>query len=227
MPLPVTRVTPPSGPARLELAEPVEYRELIAFLIWRDIKVRYKQTTLGVAWAVAAAAPHDDRLHGGLRAARAAAVRRRAVSVFTLAGAAAVAVVLRRRVSGSANSLVGSASLITKVYFPRLIVPLAAVLATLVDFAMSFVVLLALMVYYRHRADGRRHLPAAVHAARAGGLARRRAVVLGAERPVPRRAVRAAVRDAGLAVRVARRVLGVARQVAGRAIGSASTRWPA
>jgi lipopolysaccharide transport system permease protein len=147
LPLPVTRVTPPSGLARLELAELVEYRELIAFLIWRDIKVRYKQTTLGVLWAWLQ--PILTMIVFTVVFGRLARLPSDGLPypIFTLA-ALLPWQLFSSAVTGSANSLVGSGSLITKVYFPRLIVPLSAVLATLVDFAVSFVVLIALMAYY-------------------------------------------------------------------------------
>jgi lipopolysaccharide transport system permease protein len=148
LPLPVTRVTPPAGLARLELSELVEYRELIAFLIWRDIKVRYKQTTLGVLWAWLQ--PVLTMIVFTVVFGRLARLPSDGLPypIFTLA-ALLPWQLFSSAVSGSANSLVGSGSLITKVYFPRLIVPLSSVLATLVDFAVSFVVLLVLMAYYR------------------------------------------------------------------------------
>jgi lipopolysaccharide transport system permease protein len=147
LPLPVTRVTPPVGLARLELSELIEYRELIAFLIWRDIKVRYKQTTLGVLWAWLQ--PVLTMIVFTVVFGRLAHLPSDGLPypIFTLA-ALLPWQLFSSAVSGSANSLVGSGSLITKVYFPRLIVPLSAVLATVVDFAVSFVVLLALMAYY-------------------------------------------------------------------------------
>jgi len=153
LPLPVTRVTPPVGLARLELSELIEYRELIAFLIWRDIKVRYKQTTLGVLWAWLQ--PVLTMIVFTVVFGRLAHLPSDGLPypIFTLA-ALLPWQLFSSAVSGSANSLVGSGSLITKVYFPRLIVPLSAVLATLVDFAVSFVVLLALMAYYHIAPSG-------------------------------------------------------------------------
>jgi len=145
---PVTRVTPPVGLARLELTELIEYRELIAFLIWRDIKVRYKQTTLGVLWAWLQ--PVLTMILFTVVFGRLAQLPSDGLPypIFTLA-ALLPWQLFSSALTGSANSLVGSGGLITKVYFPRLIVPLAAVLATLADFAVSFVVLLAMMAYYR------------------------------------------------------------------------------
>jgi lipopolysaccharide transport system permease protein len=146
-PLPLTRITASSTRFDLELAELVEYRELIAFLIWRDIKVRYKQTTLGVLWAWLQ--PVVTMIVFTVVFGRLARLPSEGLPypVFTLT-ALLPWQLFASALTGSANSLVGSGSLITKVYFPRLIVPLAAVLATLVDFVVSFVVLLVLMAYY-------------------------------------------------------------------------------
>jgi lipopolysaccharide transport system permease protein len=146
-PLPLTRITASSTRFDLELAELVEYRELIAFLIWRDIKVRYKQTTLGVLWAWLQ--PVVTMIVLTVVFGRLARLPSEGLPypVFTLT-ALLPWQLFASALTGSANSLVGSGSLITKVYFPRLIVPLAAVLATLVDFVVSFVVLLVLMAYY-------------------------------------------------------------------------------
>jgi homopolymeric O-antigen transport system permease protein len=146
--IPLTKITARPPGFDLHLSELVEYRELIAFLVWRDIKVRYKQTTLGVMWAWLQ--PVLTMIVFTVVFGRLARLPSDGLPypVFTLA-ALLPWQMFSSAVSGSANSLVGSGGLITKVYFPRLIVPLAAVLATLVDFVVSFVVLLALMAYYR------------------------------------------------------------------------------
>ena len=145
--LPITRVAPPSGWIQLGLSEAFAYRELVAFLIWRDIKVRYKQTTLGVLWAWIQ--PVMTMVVFSVVFGRLAGLPSDGVPypVFTLAGLMPWQL-FASAVSGSANSLVGSGSLITKVYFPRIIVPIASVFATLVDFAVSFVVLIVMMGYY-------------------------------------------------------------------------------
>src|SRR5207244_8166368 len=110
-------------------------------------KVRYKQTTLGIAWAVLQ--PLMTMVLFTIIFGRLAGLPSDGLPypLFTLA-ALLPWQVFASSLSGSANSLVGSAGLITKVYFPRLVVPLAAVLSTLVDFAVSFALLLALMAYY-------------------------------------------------------------------------------
>ena len=124
------------------------YRELLFFLTWRDVKVRYKQTALGAAWAILQ--PVFMMLIFTIFFGRLAGVDSAGVPypLFALSGLVPWTF-FSNAVTASSNSLVGSANLITKVYFPRLIVPTAAMLAGLVDFFLSFLVLVALMVYYR------------------------------------------------------------------------------
>jgi lipopolysaccharide transport system permease protein len=123
------------------------YRELLYFLIWRDVKVRYKQTALGVAWAIIQ--PLFTMLVFSLFFGRLAGVPSDNVPypVFAYAGLLPWTF-FANAIGNSGNSLVGSANLITKVYFPRVIIPAAAVGAGLVDLAISFVVLIPLMIYY-------------------------------------------------------------------------------
>jgi lipopolysaccharide transport system permease protein len=146
--LQVTRMEPPTGWAPLRLREVVDFRELAAFMVWRDVKVRYKQTALGVAWAVIQ--PVTAMVLFAIVFGRIAGLPSDGVPypLFAFVGLLPWQL-FASSLTGSANSLVGSAGLLTKVYFPRLIVPLAASLATLVDFAVSFVVLGVLMAYYR------------------------------------------------------------------------------
>jgi lipopolysaccharide transport system permease protein len=146
--LSVTRVEPPKGWAQLQLRELAEYRELALFMAWRDIKVRYKQTLLGVAWAIVQ--PLMAMLLFTIVFGRIARLPSDGVPypLFSFAGLLPWQL-FAASLLGSANSLVGSGGLLTKVYFPRLIVPLAATLATLVDFLVSFAVLAVLMAYYR------------------------------------------------------------------------------
>ncbi len=146
--LPVTRVVPPTGWAELRLAELVEYRELAAFLVWRDVKVRYKQTALGVAWAILQ--PLATMVLFTIVFGRLAGLPSDGTPypLFALVGLLPWQV-FAGSLTGAAQSLVGSAGLITKVYFPRLVVPLASALATLVDFFVASIVLAGLMAYYR------------------------------------------------------------------------------
>ena len=124
------------------------YRELLFFLTWRDVKVRYKQTVLGVGWAILQ--PLFMMLVFTIFFGRLAAVDSAGIPypLFALAGLVPWTF-FANSITASGNSLVGSAHLITKVYFPRLIVPAAAILASLVDFLLAFVMLCILMVYYR------------------------------------------------------------------------------
>jgi lipopolysaccharide transport system permease protein len=132
----------------LNLKEIWAYRELLFFLTWRDVKVRYKQTVLGAAWAILQ--PLFMMIIFTIFFGRLAGVGSSGVPypVFALAGLVPWTF-FANTVTASGNSLVGSAHLITKVYFPRLIVPAAAMMAGLVDFVLAFVLLVVLMIYYR------------------------------------------------------------------------------
>jgi lipopolysaccharide transport system permease protein len=124
------------------------FRELVYFLALRDIKVRYKQTALGAAWAILQ--PVMTMVVFSVFFGRLAGIPSDGVPYPVFAFAALLPWQLfAYALSESSNSLVVSQNLITKVYFPRLVIPLAAVLAGLVDFAITFVVLLILMWSYR------------------------------------------------------------------------------
>jgi lipopolysaccharide transport system permease protein len=131
-----------------ELRDLWAFRELIYFLTWRDIKVRYKQTSLGVAWAILQ--PLLTMVIFTIFFGRLAGVPSDNVPYPLFAYAGLVPwTFFSNAVGNSGNSLVGNANLITKVYFPRMIIPGAAVAAGLVDFAFAFVILILLMIYYR------------------------------------------------------------------------------
>ena len=123
------------------------YRELLYFLTWRDVKIRYKQTLLGAAWAVLQ--PLLLMLIFTFFFARLAGISSGNVPypLFAYAGLLPWTF-FANAVTTSGNSLVSSTNLITKVYFPRIIIPAAAVAAGLVDFAIACVLLVALMIYY-------------------------------------------------------------------------------
>jgi len=123
------------------------YRELVGFLTWRDVKVRYKQTVLGVAWAVIQ--PLMTMVLFSVVFGRVAQLPSEGMPypLFTFA-ALLPWQLFSGGIAGASNSLVGSAGLLTKVYFPRLVIPIAAVAGTLVDFAIAFVILLTMMVWY-------------------------------------------------------------------------------
>ena len=132
----------------LNLAELWEYRELLFFFVWRDVKVRYKQTALGATWAILQ--PLLTMLiftifFGGLAKVGSDGLP---YPIFSYAGLLPWTF-FAQGLGQAANSLVGASNLIKKVYFPRLIVPLASVLTGLVDFAVAFTVLIGLMVWYR------------------------------------------------------------------------------
>jgi homopolymeric O-antigen transport system permease protein len=131
----------------LELGHLWEYRELLFFLVWRDVKVRYKQTALGVAWAVLQ--PLLATLIFSVFFGRLAKIPSDGVPYPVFAYVALVPwQYFANALTLSSNSLVASQNLITKVYFPRLIIPLGSVIAGLVDFCFAFVVLIGMMFYY-------------------------------------------------------------------------------
>jgi lipopolysaccharide transport system permease protein len=140
-------ITPPKRWPELALGDLWAYRELVFFLVWRDLKVRYKQTVLGIAWAVLQ--PLVTVIIFTTLFSRLAGLPSEGVPypVFTLA-ALLPWQLFAAAVTGSSNSLVGSSNLLTKVYFPRLIIPIAAVVSTLADFVISLVLLAGLMAWY-------------------------------------------------------------------------------
>jgi lipopolysaccharide transport system permease protein len=141
------KIVPPSRWAALEIGELWKYRELLYFLVWRDIKVRYKQTALGAAWAVIQ--PFFMMVVFSLFFGRLANVPSDGspYPIFTFC-ALLPWQLFANALTESSNSLVGNQNLITKVYFPRLVVPLSAVLSGVVDFLIAFVMLLGMMLYY-------------------------------------------------------------------------------
>lgn len=144
---PIVRIRPSKSSVAVDLRDLWAYRELLYFLTWRDLKVRYKQTALGIAWAIIQ--PFFTMVIFTLFFGRLAGVPSDGVPypVFVYAGLL-VWTFFANAVSGSGNSLVSNANLLTKVYFPRMIIPGAAVGAGLVDFAVAFVILVGMMIYY-------------------------------------------------------------------------------
>jgi lipopolysaccharide transport system permease protein len=123
------------------------YRELLYFLIWRDVKIRYKQTLLGAAWAIIQ--PLLTMLIFTLIFSRVAKIASNGIPYPVFAYAALLPwTFFANAITTSGNSIVGSSHIITKVYFPRMIIPVAAVCAGLVDLAVAFPLLVALMLYY-------------------------------------------------------------------------------
>lgn len=145
--IPVFRIEPSHGRILLKLDELWAYRELLYFLIWRDIKVRYKQTLLGASWAIIQ--PFFTMVVFSIFFGRLAKIPSDGVPYPIFSYAALLPwTFFAHGLQSSAASLVGSANMIKKVYFPRLIIPLSAVTSGLVDFALAFLVLIALMVHY-------------------------------------------------------------------------------
>jgi lipopolysaccharide transport system permease protein len=142
-----THIEPTRGWVRINLSELWQYQELIYFLVWRDIKVRYKQTALGAAWAILQ--PFLTMVVFSIFFGRLAGVPSDGLPYPLFAYTALLPWQLfSYALSESGNSLINNQRLISKIYFPRLIVPFAAVLAGLVDFAIAFVVLLGMMIFY-------------------------------------------------------------------------------
>jgi lipopolysaccharide transport system permease protein len=143
----VTLIKPSYGWLPLNLRSVWEYRDLLHFLTWRDVKVRYKQTALGVTWAIIqpllvmgafsiffgrlAKIPSDGH----------------PFPIFALSGLIPWQL-FAHALAQSSNSLVANERLITKIFFPRLLIPLSAVLSGLIDFVIAFVIVLVLLVHY-------------------------------------------------------------------------------
>ena len=147
---PTLLIRPSRGWAALDLADLWQYRELIYFLTWRDIKVRYKQTVLGGAWAILQ--PFLTMVVFSVFFGRLAGIPSDGLPYPIFAYCALLPWQLfAHALTESSNSLVANERLITKVYFPRLVVPISAVLAGLLDFLVAFVVLIGMMMYYHIR----------------------------------------------------------------------------
>lgn len=145
----VTFLKPAKGWLSIDFKELWRYRELIYFLTWRDIKVRYKQAVLGIAWAVLQPLMTMvifTVIFGTLLKTPSQGIPYPLFSLTALLPWQLFASALQR----SSTSLVGNANLLTKIYFPRLAIPMASIFAALVDFLISFVVLIGVMIYYRY-----------------------------------------------------------------------------
>ena len=146
--LPRTRRKPSGGWAWPRLRELWEYRELLFFFVWRDIKVRYKQTVLGALWAIIQ--PFFTMVVFSLFFGRRAKIPSDDLPYPIFSYAALVPwTFFSNALTQASNSLVVSANMIKKIYFPRLTLPIATVLAGIVDFVLAFIVLLGMMLYYR------------------------------------------------------------------------------
>jgi homopolymeric O-antigen transport system permease protein len=145
--VPVIRIEPSRGWVSLRLGELWEYRELLYFLIWRDIKVRYKQTIMGAAWAIIQ--PFFTMVVFSVFFGRLAKIPSEGIPYPVFSYAALVPwIFFSNGLSQASNSLVGSSNLLKKVYFPRLAMPIAMVLSGVVDFVLAFAVLLGMMLTF-------------------------------------------------------------------------------
>jgi lipopolysaccharide transport system permease protein len=139
---------PTRGWSALNLRDLWKYRELVYFLTWRDIKVRYKQTILGASWAVIQ--PLVNMVVLTIIFGRLANMSTEGIPrpIFTFTALLPWGL-FSKALSDAGRSMLSNRSMITKIYFPRLIIPLSSVMSGVVDFAIQFVVLIAMMVYYR------------------------------------------------------------------------------
>jgi lipopolysaccharide transport system permease protein len=143
----VTVIRPSAGWRAIDLAELWEYRGLLYFLVWRDVKIRYKQTVLGASWAIIQ--PFLTMVVFSVFFGRLARVPSDGIPYPIFSFAALVPwTFFANGLVQSANSVVGSQELVKKVYFPRLAIPVSAVLAGGVDFGIAFLVLLGMMAFY-------------------------------------------------------------------------------
>jgi len=143
----ITRIGPKRGFFSIDLAEIWSYRELLYFLTWRDIKIRYKQTAIGVTWAVLQ--PVLTTVIFALLFSRFAGFTTTVpYPLFALSGLL-IWLFVHTAVSMASTSFVNNSQLVTKVYFPRLIVPVADTVASLFDLVFGLAILAMLMIYYR------------------------------------------------------------------------------
>ena len=145
--IPVIRIRPASDRLASGLKELWQYRELLYFLIWRDVKVRYKQTAIGAAWAIIQ--PLMTMIIFTVVFGKFANMPSDGLPYPIFSFAALLPwTYFSKALNQSVSSVVADANLITKVYFPRLLLPLSAVVGGLIDFAIAFVFLLAMMAWY-------------------------------------------------------------------------------
>jgi lipopolysaccharide transport system permease protein len=140
-------IKPSRGWVNLQLKEVWEYRELLYFLAWRDIKVRYKQTVLGASWAILQ--PFLTMVIFSIFFGNLAGVPSDDIPYPIFSYAALVPwMFFANGLTKSTQSLVSGANMVKKIYFPRLLMPMSAVFSGLVDFILAFVVLMAMMLYF-------------------------------------------------------------------------------
>ena len=146
---PVVVICPPKGWIPIDFRELWAYRELLFFFTWRDVKIRYKQTIFGFAWAILQ--PVFMMVVFTLFFGKLAQVPSEGVPYPLFSYAALLPWTLfAESLNRSSNSLVQDINLIQKVYFPRILIPFSSILSPLVDFAIAFIVLVGLMFYYHY-----------------------------------------------------------------------------
>src|SRR5215475_13433583 len=144
----ILRIDPPGHWWHFAYAELWAYRELIYFFVWRDIKIRYKQTAIGAAWAVLQ--PLLTMVVFSLFFGKFAQLPSDGLPYPIFYYSALLPwTYFSTALQGTTNTIVDNQRLITKVYFPRLILPLSSVVSGLIDFGVSFLMFVVLMVYYR------------------------------------------------------------------------------
>jgi lipopolysaccharide transport system permease protein len=145
--LPVARIQPTGSFLTLNLRELWDYRELLYFLVWRDVRVRYKQTVIGIAWAILQ--PVLTMVVFSVFFGQLAKIPSEGMPYPIFYYSALLPwMYFAQALTSTTNSMVANQRIITRIYFPRVILPLAAVLTGIVDFAVAFVVLLAMLVWY-------------------------------------------------------------------------------
>lgn len=145
---PTVVIQPQTGLFQLDLASVWQYRELLCFLVWRDVLTRYKQTAIGAAWVIVQ--PLINMLIFTFVFSRLAKVPSDGIPYPVFAFAALLPwSYFAQALAKTSGSVVSSANLVTKIYFPRLLIPLAAALAPIVDLLFSFLVLLVLMAWFK------------------------------------------------------------------------------
>lgn len=144
----VTHIKPTRGWASLNLRDIWRYRELVYFLTWRDLKVRYKQTLLGAAWAVIS--PIVTMIVYSLIFGRIAKLDSEGIpyTVYTYT-ALLPWQLFAKSMNDAGRSMVSNKNMITKIYFPRLVIPMSSIVSGVVDFMVAFLILVGLMVYYK------------------------------------------------------------------------------
>jgi lipopolysaccharide transport system permease protein len=143
----ILRIRPSQGWQHLNLQELWEYRELLYYLSWRDIKVRYKQTVLGAAWAIIQ--PFMTMVVFSLFFGKLAKMPSDGIPYPLFAFAALVPwTFFANGLAQSSNSLLQNSNMLKKIYFPRLIIPISTIVSGVIDFAVAFVVLILMMIYY-------------------------------------------------------------------------------